>query len=548
MPLSDHVQVSISLDSIGIARAGFGIPLILSASVSWTERVRFYSSVNDVGADFATTSPEYLAAQEMFSQDNQPESIAIGRSANKPTQQYTVGAQQVVNSTGYNVQVQSQAVPATLVTYTSSGSAQLPEIHNGLVTQLNTVASKNWTAVLAPLAIGLGGLVVTGTASTDELNHTAHGWLTGDGPIQFTNSGGAVPAGISLLTDYYVVKVDADNFKIATSLANALAGTIVDLTSNGTGTTTATPGVTAKSPSLPFLMNGNTSGSWFSVEIRDEQGNASATAVDWLSNAQTHSDPDVVTDLTNIALANNSWYALCTLFNSSAYVLAAAGWVESNTKIYAADICDSQTITGVVGAGGTADTLHSLARSRTSAWYHPSPASFLTAALYGKVLPLDPGSETWKFKPLSGVAPVRLTGTHRTNLKNKKANTYEGETPDVAFTWEGTAADGEFIDTIRGLDWWVDDLRDSLAEALLNNPKIPMTDPGIQILANEMIGSGERAVQHGIVTDGTLKAVVPKASSISSSDRRARKLSNMKIGGQLAGAVHDIAATIVVTQ
>lgn len=548
MPLSDHVQITVSLDTIGIARAGFGIPLILSASVSWTERIRFYSSVNDVGADFATTSPEYLAAQNLFGQENQPEQIAIGRSALKPTQQYTVGAQQVANSTGYNLQVQSQAVPSTLVTYTSAGSAQLPEIHNGLVTQLNAVTSKNWTASFAPLAIGLGGLVVTGNSTTDQLNHTAHGWLTGDGPIQFTNSGGAVPGGISLLTDYYVVKVDADNFKIATSLANALAGTIVDLTTNGTGTTTATPGVTAKSPSLPFLVNANASGSWFAVEIRDDQGKASATAPDWLSNAQTHSDPGVATDLTNIALANNAWYALLTQYNSSAYVLAAAGYVESNTKLYAAGICDSQTITGVVTAGGTADTLHTLLRSRTSAWYHPSPASFMVAALYGQVLPLDPGSETWKFKPLSGVAPVKLTGTHRQNLKDKKANTYEGETTDVSFTWEGTAADGEFIDTIRGLDWWVDDLRSSLAETLLNNPKIPMTDPGIQTLANDMLGSGERAVQKGIITDGTLKAVVPKAASISSSDRKARKLSGMKIGGQLAGAVHDIAATIVVTE
>lgn len=72
----------------------------------------------------------------------------------------------------------------------------------------------------------------------ETLTLTAHGLLTGDGPIQFSNSGGSLPGGISAATDYYVIKVDADKISIATSLANALAGTAVNLTSAGSGTNT----------------------------------------------------------------------------------------------------------------------------------------------------------------------------------------------------------------------------------------------------------------------------------------------------------------------
>src|SRR5574341_988724 len=46
--------------------------------------------------------------------------------------------------------------------------------------------------------------------TNDRLTFTAHGLLTGDGAIQFTNSGGALPGGIVAATDYWVIKFDAN--------------------------------------------------------------------------------------------------------------------------------------------------------------------------------------------------------------------------------------------------------------------------------------------------------------------------------------------------
>lgn len=47
-----------------------------------------------------------------------------------------------------------------------------------------------------------------------------------------------LPAGLALATDYYVIKVDDSTFKLATSYANAVAGTAINITDAGTGTHT----------------------------------------------------------------------------------------------------------------------------------------------------------------------------------------------------------------------------------------------------------------------------------------------------------------------
>lgn len=77
------------------------------------------------------------------------------------------------------------------------------------------------------------------THGSDIFTETAHGLLTGDGPIQLTTSGG-LPTGLALATDYWIIKATDDTFKLATSLANALAGTAINFTSDGTGTHTYT--------------------------------------------------------------------------------------------------------------------------------------------------------------------------------------------------------------------------------------------------------------------------------------------------------------------
>jgi len=73
------------------------------------------------------------------------------------------------------------------------------------------------------------------TVGTDSISEVAHGRTTGDKCQLSTTI--ALPTGLSESTDYYFIKVDADNFKLATSYDNAIAGTVIDITAAAGGGT-----------------------------------------------------------------------------------------------------------------------------------------------------------------------------------------------------------------------------------------------------------------------------------------------------------------------
>lgn len=68
------------------------------------------------------------------------------------------------------------------------------------------------------------------TPAADTITITAHGFFTG---LKVALSGTNLPTGLSA-TNYWVIVVDANTIKLATSLANASAGTAVDITGAGT--------------------------------------------------------------------------------------------------------------------------------------------------------------------------------------------------------------------------------------------------------------------------------------------------------------------------
>jgi hypothetical protein len=56
--------------------------------------------------------------------------------------------------------------------------------------------------------------------------------------VRVENSGGALPTGLAINTDYWTVRASATTARVATSLANAIAGTVIAFTDAGTGTHT----------------------------------------------------------------------------------------------------------------------------------------------------------------------------------------------------------------------------------------------------------------------------------------------------------------------
>jgi hypothetical protein len=88
-------------------------------------------------------------------------------------------------------------------------------------------------AQLRPLSFT--AIAVTPDHTTGKLGATAHGLFTGDGPLLLTSTV-AFPTGTDGATEYYAIKIDANNIELALSLDGALAGTAIAFTSNGSGT------------------------------------------------------------------------------------------------------------------------------------------------------------------------------------------------------------------------------------------------------------------------------------------------------------------------
>lgn len=114
---------------------------------------------------------------------------------------------------------------------------------------INTLTAEAQNLIIDTKGLDAVSVQVTYTASapsakaftaavTDICTAAAHGFVTGLKVRGTTTT--TLPAGLSLATDYFVIKLDADTFKLATSLANATAGTAVDITNTGTGTHTLT--------------------------------------------------------------------------------------------------------------------------------------------------------------------------------------------------------------------------------------------------------------------------------------------------------------------
>jgi hypothetical protein len=98
----------------------------------------------------------------------------------------------------------------------------------------------------------------TADASTDVCTHTFYNLLAYT-RVRLTTTV-TLPAGLATATDYYVIKLTDTTCKLASSYANAVAGTAINITDAGTGThtiNTLLPRYTNGARVRPFMWNTN---------------------------------------------------------------------------------------------------------------------------------------------------------------------------------------------------------------------------------------------------------------------------------------------------
>jgi hypothetical protein len=120
------------------------------------------------------------------------------------------------------------------------------------VTSTTTITSQALTNTLSSFS------TFTADASTDICTHSNIN-LFPYTRVQLTTTT-TLPGGLATATDYYVIKVTDTTIKLATSYANAVAGTAINITDAGTGThtiNTLLPRYTSGAGVQAFMWNTN---------------------------------------------------------------------------------------------------------------------------------------------------------------------------------------------------------------------------------------------------------------------------------------------------
>ncbi len=164
-----------------------------------------------------------------------------------------------------SIQVTTTAIAVTLgyavgaITTTATQLVTALNLDAGvaaLLTASGAGASPVTALATTPLATGTNSEVNT---TTNAVSIPTHGFSTGF-KVRLTTTG-TLPATLALATDYFVIVVDADTIQFATSYANALAGTAVDLTNQGSdGAVNTATGVALAGASISYYGSNTESG------------------------------------------------------------------------------------------------------------------------------------------------------------------------------------------------------------------------------------------------------------------------------------------------
>lgn len=437
--LSDIIDLTITIASSGITRAGFGTILIGGYHDRTTgDRVDTYAKLTDMTDDtFATTDLEYITATAIKSQDPAPKNFKVAR---------------------------------------LGSVAEGPTMRTSLTAATANAASAPYT-----FSFKLG---ITGSAYN---------------------------------TVEYAAASGASN---ATIMAGLLAAV------------TAVPGysgnILATTSGSVLSITGASAGKHFA--IKNAKG---LTFEDWTA------DPGVATDLNTILDEDSDWYALVLTYKSAAIQAAAAAAIQTLRKVYVTGTQDSAVATSATSDIGT--TLHGQSYTRTILIFNDDYMLQADAALAGVWMPYDPGSETLKFKTLTGQTPTNLTASQITQLRAKKVNyyvTYAG----VGIVAEGVTSEGKFADLIRFVDWLFANIQEDLFALFVSTPKVPFSPAGITQVEGVIRAVLQRGVNvGGLLPDFTVE--VPALEDVSTANKEARNLSPVTFAATSAGAIHGVEIT-----
>jgi hypothetical protein len=550
LSIADIVNVQVNLSPIAVPLQNFGVLCIAGPSdvIDVQERLRPYTTLTAIAADFGTAAPEYAAAQAFFSQSPTPSLCYIARMAsggtsailhgaplNAATQAYILNTIKLWSNGGLQITVdgvvqQAQASAALLIggSFTTAGQStlltQLQAITNGQfaltvngtarqIGPMNffNVASLTAAAVIIDSALSASGCdaLWSQTASNYQINTQA----TGSG--QTISYAGAPTSGtdISALlqltsTTGALVKngTAAMNFSGVTNLNGVAA--IIDA---------ALPGArcffTGNQFNIESASRGAGSTLTFTSPIAGTQNVGNLLHLDGSGGGLPPVQGVVAENYLQCAAAlrlHPEWYAL--YFTDSSTITApmqlnVASFIEaaSPVSIYCVTTQDPLAM----DSSSTADVpaqLQSKGYSRTFCQYS-STNKHAVCSLFGRFATIDyqgfGTAITGKFKQEPSIQGEQLTEGQSTTLRGKNCNVYVYYANNIPIIQEAVMSNGFFIDERTDLDWLANEVQVNLFNVLFLSPsKVPQTDAGVHLLVTSVSDTCAQGVVNGTIAPG----------------------------------------------
>ncbi|EIV4830594.1 DUF3383 family protein [Salmonella enterica] len=183
----------------------------------------------------------------------------------------------------------------------------------------------------------------------------------------------------------------------------------------------------------------------------------------------------------------NKFFMSMTTSRDLSIQKAIADWTESQIDKMAVFIDDYSSPTWTTDS--ITKYIHDKNMAGSFAVSTKREKNFLDAALAGRCLVMQPGSETWALKTLNAAQDDDFTETDYQKIKALNGNTFEDYGSGITVTYPGTCGDGESIEVVRFCYWQADRMQKDLATLFVNRNKIGHDMPGYEVVCNKMESS-----------------------------------------------------------
>ena len=265
-----------------------------------------------------------------------------------------------------------------------------------------------------------------------------------------------------------------------------------------------------------------------------------------LTKKDDKSVDDIITCITKITDANNSWYALGIYSKTPDDVLNVARYIETTKKMFLTST-NSKDVSDTPYKENSKD-IGSLFKKNSfkssGIIFSNDSDKYPEIGAIGLAMAYDAGTATLAYKTIAGIKPDYISTTKYNNLESKNVNTYE-EISGINVLRYGKFSAGNFIDIKITMDFINARIQECFYSLLTKKDKILYSKVGLMQLESKFIEFLDYAAKTKKIIDENYKINMPDISKISDDDKINGVLSDVSYEFTVLGSIVKIKAKVI---